>query len=154
VNCPFYIVVFQLIVRLLQGDALYKILLAGQDSRLLSRRAAVLNKISDHVVSCNVSEALQFLESQRPNLVILCHSLPVEDAERIADKAHQRGEGTRVLMLVSDMDTERQQGGGKFDAVTLPEPAQLITRTTELLQGSSDHRFEEPVIRQRRRARA
>jgi CheY-like chemotaxis protein len=138
----------------LQGDALYKILLAGQDSRLLSTRAAVLNKISDHVVSCNVPEALQFLESHRPNLVILCHSLPVEDAEKIADKAHQRGEGTRVLMLVSDMGAERQQCDGKFDAVMLPEPAGLITRTTELLQGSSDHQLEEAVIGQRRRARA
>jgi CheY-like chemotaxis protein len=133
---------------------LYKILLAGKDSRLLSTRAAVLNKISDHVVSCNVSEALRFLESERPNLVILCHSLPEKDAERIADKAHQRGEGTRVLMLVSDMKTERQQGDGKYDAVTLPEPERLITRTTELLHGSSDHELEEAVMGQQRRARA
>jgi hypothetical protein len=86
--------------------------------------------------------------------VVLCHSLSVEDAERTADKAHQRDPGTRVLMIVSDVYRERQQGDGKFDAVTLPEPARLITRTTELLQGSSVHRLEEAVIGQQRRAQA
>jgi CheY-like chemotaxis protein len=99
-------------------------------------------------------EALQFLESQRPNLVILCHSLPVEHAERIADKAHERDPGTRVLMIVSDVYLERQQGDGKFDAVTLPDPARLITRTTELLQGLADHELEEAVMGQQRSERA
>jgi hypothetical protein len=80
--------------------------------------------------------------------------LSVEHAERIADKAHQRGEGTRVLMLVSNVYPERQQGDGKFDAMTLPDPARLITRTTELLQGLSDHELEEAVMGQQRRARA
>jgi CheY-like chemotaxis protein len=101
-----------------------------------------------------VSEALQFLESESPNLVILCHSLPREHAEKIADKAHQRGEGRRVLMLVSNVYPDRQQGDGKFDAVTLPDPARLITRTTELLQGLSDHELEEAVMGQQRSERA
>ena len=131
---------------------MYRILLVGHDLRLLSTRAAVLQKISDHVASCNAAEALTFLESETPNLVVLCHSLSAEDAQRIADKAHGRSEGTRVLMLVSELDDPgRLQGDAKFDAITLPEPSRLITRTTELLQSLSNHQLEEiENARQRR----
>jgi len=110
--------------------------------------------MSEHVVSCNASEALRFLESESPNLVVLCHSLSMEDAERIADKAHERDPGTRVLMVVSEAYPERRQHDDKFDAVTLPKPARLIERTTELLQGLSDHQLEEALMGQRPRARA
>jgi hypothetical protein len=133
---------------------MYRILLAGQDPRLLATRAAVLNRISEHVVSCNASGALRFLESESPNLVVLCHSLSMEDAERIADKAHERGSGTRVLMVVSEVYPERRPRDDKFDAVTLPKPARLIERTTELLQGLSDHQLEEALMGQQPRARA
>jgi hypothetical protein len=77
----------------------------------------------------------------------------VEDAERIADKAHERDPGTRVLMVVSHVYPERQQGDGKFDAVTLPDPARLIMRTTELLEGLSDHELDEAGMGQQRRVR-
>jgi len=130
----------------------YKILLAGQDPRLLATRAAVLKKISDHVVSCNALEALKFLESETPNLVVLCHSLSVEDADRIADKAHERREGTRVLMVVSELNPERMHRDAKFDATSLPEPSRLIMRTMELLQGLSHHHLEEVVNLQQRRS--
>jgi CheY-like chemotaxis protein len=126
----------------------YKILLAGQDPRLLATRAAVLRKISNHVVSCNASEALKVLESETSNLVVLCHSLSVEEAERVADKAHERAQGTRVLMQISEVNSERPHRGAKFDAVTLPDPTRLIARTTELLQELRNHQIEEVVERQ------
>jgi DNA-binding response OmpR family regulator len=126
----------------------YTILLAGEDPRLLSTRAAVLRKISNHVVSCNASEALKVLESETPNLVVLCHSLSAEEAESIADKAHERAEGTRVLMLISEVNPEWQQRTAKFDAVTLPDPTQLVARTTELLQGLPNRQLEKAVKRQ------
>jgi hypothetical protein len=124
---------------------MYKILLAGRDSRLLATRAAVLQKISDHVVSCNASEAPTVIESESPNLVVLCHSLSLEDAEKIADKAHERGDGTRVLMLLSEADPNGLERETKFDAVTLSGPARLIKRTTELLQESPTSRFDGAV---------
>ena len=124
---------------------MYKILLAGQDPRLLATRAAVLRKISDHVVSCNSSEALKILESETTNLVVLCHSLSVEEAETIADKAHERAQGTRVLMLISEVNPERQHRDAKFDAVTLPDPTRLVARTTELLLGLPTHQLEKVV---------
>lgn len=122
---------------------MYKILLAGQDPRLLATRAAVLRKICGHVVSCNASEALKILESETPNLVVLCHSLSVEEAESVADKAYERGQGTRVLMLVSEVNQERQHRDAKFDAVTLPDPTRLVARTTELLLELPSHQLEE-----------
>jgi CheY-like chemotaxis protein len=131
---------------------LYKILLTGQDPRLLATRAALLKKIGAHVVSCNESETLKFLESETPNLVVLCHSLSVEAAERIADKVHERRKGARALMLVSKVNPERLQRDAKFDAMAFPEPTQLIRRTTELLQGLPNYHLEEIVDGRQRRA--
>lgn len=123
---------------------MYKILLAGQDSRLLATRAAVLHRISDHVTTCrNAAESLKFLDAETPNLVVLCHSLSAEDAEKIADKAHRHGEGVRVLMLVSPIDPAPPQLDGKFDGVSPPEPSHLIAQTMELLRELSDLPREE-----------
>jgi hypothetical protein len=113
--------------------------MVGQDAHLLATRASVLKKISGHVVSCNAWVALKFLESETPNLVVLCHSLSVEEAEGIADKAHRRDEGIRVLMLISPTSPDRSFGDTKFDAISLSGPAGLITKTAELLQGLPDH---------------
>jgi DNA-binding response OmpR family regulator len=144
----FNLAAFNFVICLENGETVYQILLAGQDPRLLSTRAAVLRKISGHVVSCNAAEALKFLESETPNLVVLCHSLSVEEAESVADKAHERAQGTCVLMLISEAHPERPHRGVKFDAVTLPDPTRLIARTAELLHGSPNHRLKEVVKRQ------
>jgi hypothetical protein len=123
----------------------YKILLAGQDPRLLATRAAVLEKVGARVVSCNVLEAPQALESEVPDLVVLCHSLTADEAERIADRAHRHSGKTRVLMVTSDLSGERVGDEAKFDAFSLPIPTQLITQATLLLEGLPNHHLKELV---------
>jgi DNA-binding response OmpR family regulator len=123
----------------------HKILLAGHDPRLLTTRAALLKKTGAEIVYCNSSEALRILESERLDLVVLCHSLGADEAERIADRAHKRSGKTRVLMVTSDLSEERLGDEAKFDAMTLPDPTRLITRATELLQGLPNHHLKEFV---------
>jgi CheY-like chemotaxis protein len=120
-----------------------KILLAGQDPRLLSTRAAVLKKTGAEVVSCNASEALQLMELRRFDLVVLCHSLPAGEAEMIADSSRKHSDKTRVLLVTSGARPESLGDTAKFDAVALPDPARLIAQAVELLQGLPDHRLRE-----------
>jgi CheY-like chemotaxis protein len=120
-----------------------KILLAGQDPRLLSTRAAVLKKTGAEVVSCNASEALKVVESKTFDLVVLCHSVPAGEAEMIADSSRKHSDKTRVLLVISGARPESLGDAAKFDAVTLPDPARLIAQAAELLQGLPDHRLRE-----------
>jgi CheY-like chemotaxis protein len=120
-----------------------KILLAGQDPRLLSTRAAVLKKTGAEVVSCNASEALKVVESKTFDLVVLCHSVTAGEAEMIADSSRKHSDKTRVLLVISGARPESLGDAAKFDAVTLPDPAQLIAQAAELLQGLPDHRLRE-----------
>ncbi len=120
-----------------------KILLAGQDVRLLETRAAVLRKTGAEVVYCEGSQVCNIVVSEMPDLVVLCHSLSEVEAEAIADKVHECCPKTRVLLVVSQMADERENGDAKFDATSLSEPKRLITRAAELLQGPPYHQVRE-----------
>jgi DNA-binding NtrC family response regulator len=109
-----------------------KILLAGHDVRLLETGAAVLKKTGAEVLYCTGSYVLDVLVSEKPDLVVLCHSLGRGEAEALADKIRGCCPKTRVLMVVSQGSEEKQYQDAKFDAMILPEPVRLIKRATEL----------------------
>jgi hypothetical protein len=110
-----------------------KILLVGQDVRLLETRAAVLKKTGADVVYCIGSQVFNIIASEMPDLVVLCHSLTEREAEAIADKVHACCSGTRVLLVVSRTVEEKYYENAKFDGTSPPEPAGLIKRAMELL---------------------
>jgi DNA-binding response OmpR family regulator len=114
-----------------------KILLAGSDSRLLATRAAVLSKTGAAVVFHNAIETLEVLDRDKFDLVVLCHSLTEPEVTVIADKVHQRIPGTKILIVMSDLDRYALHKDGNIDATSMPEPAQLIARVKELLQATS-----------------
>jgi DNA-binding response OmpR family regulator len=114
-----------------------KILLAGNDVRLLETRAAVLKKTGAEVLYCTEAHVLDVLVSEKPDLVVLCHSLGRGEAELLADKIRVCCPKTRVLLVVAQGSEEKQFRDGKFDAMILPEPAKLIKQTTELLERPS-----------------
>jgi CheY-like chemotaxis protein len=128
-----------------------RILVAGQDARLLATRAEVLKKTGAEIVSCTASEALKFLETEAPDLIVLCHSLSEEEAEMITRKAHERGQRTRLLMVVSEASRQRLHRDEMFDATTLSDPTRLIARAKELLQELPNHHLKEIVNGQQRR---
>ena len=111
-----------------------RILLAGSDSRLLATRAAVLSKTGAAVVFHNARETLAVLDREVFDLVVLCHSLPEPDMAVIVDMVHQRIPGTKILMVMSDLERYEFNKDGKVDATSMPEPAQLVARVKELLQ--------------------
>ncbi len=122
-----------------------KILLVGQDFRLLATRAAVLAKTSASVVCCNMAEATRILLGERFDLVVLCHSLDEDQETAITDMVHRRWPRTRILMVVSAVSQERFYGNLNFDAMSSPEPDRLIRHAAALLDGLPHHRTEEPL---------
>ena len=122
-----------------------KILLAGNDFRLLATRAAVLTKTNASVTFSNAREAMQVLETEPFDLVVLCHSLSAQQAAEITERVHQRLPKARILLVVSHVASETLYSGIKFDAMTPADPIHLIKQTSDLLGTLPNHRMEEPV---------
>jgi hypothetical protein len=120
-----------------------KIVLAGQDLHLLETRAEVLKRTGAEVLCCTGRMALNVVTTRKPDLLVLCHTLAHEEAEAIAERVYVCSPRTRVLLVVSQVVADRPYEDAKFDATSLPEPARLVARTTELLRGLPHYRVRE-----------
>ena len=126
-----------------------KILLAGRDFRLMSTRAAVLKKTCENVSYCVGSQAVSKAESERPDLVVLCHSLLEGEAEAIADEIHNSYKTMKVLMTLSEVGTAFPLKDEKFDAMCLSRPERLIACVNELVKGTLPSRCERECDQER-----
>lgn len=129
-----------------------KILLVGQDSRLLETRAAVLAKIKATVVCQEPAESLEILEREIFDLVVLCHSLTEKQVGEVTDVVRRRWPKTKILLVVSNLSQERFHKGIEFDATSSPEPNRLIRRTAELLGKIPQFPIKEPMTPERHQA--
>jgi DNA-binding response OmpR family regulator len=120
-----------------------KILLAGEDLRLLGTRAAVLGKTGAEVACCSALEARNILERECFDLVVLCHTLTDIESAELTGIIHRRWPDARILTVVSDVAQERLYRGVEFEATISSDPSRLIHRASELLQGLPNHRIEE-----------
>jgi|SRR5438270_6384895 len=119
------------------GASMCRILLAGNDSRLLATRAAVLAKTGADVVYSNPMETLEILDRETFDLVVLCHTLAEEEVAVFADKVHQKIPGAKILMVTSELGGYGMHADSKIDATSMPEPAHLVALAKELLQVGS-----------------
>lgn len=111
-----------------------KILLAGQDIHLLGTRATVLAKTGADVITCIGSKTVEMVKSERPDLLVLCHSLlSGNDAESIADEIRACCKATKILMVLSELGSDLPVQDAKFDAICPPNPELLIFLANELL---------------------
>jgi flavorubredoxin len=116
---------------------MFRILLAGSDSRLLATRAAVLLKTGAAVVYRDPMGTLGILDREVFDLVVLCHTLAEEDVAVIVDKVHQKIPGAKILMVTSALDGYGMYANSKIDATSIPEPGHLVALAKELLQVAS-----------------
>lgn len=113
---------------------MYRILLAGDDLRLLETRAAVLGRTGSVVRWAARREVELFLREEHFDLLIFCHTLPMEQRERLTAFARQRWPKIFILQLVSTI-FEEQTADGKSDIrMSSCEPHQLVCRTERLLK--------------------
>jgi CheY-like chemotaxis protein len=120
------------------GANMLRILLAGNDSRLLATRAAVLAKTGGAVVYSNPMETLSILDSNETfDLVVLCHTLEESDVAAIVDKVHQKICGAKILMVTSELSGYLGNVNSKIDATTKAEPGHLVALAKEMLEVAS-----------------
>jgi CheY-like chemotaxis protein len=113
-----------------------KILLAGGDSRLLETRAAVLAKTGASVACYSAAKALEILDEETFDLVVLCHSLSDPDVALVVEKVRKKVPDTKILVVASNADRYGLPRENKVDATTLPEPERLVALAKELLQAT------------------
>lgn len=131
---------------LIGGQAMPKILLAGNDFRLLGTRAAVLGRTGASVVCCSAVEASGIISTERFDLVVLCHTLSDQEAERMIGVIQRRWPGTRILQVVSDLWRDKFYSDSNVTRTTT-EPSRLIRCTRELLETLPNHHIEEAAAR-------
>lgn len=111
-----------------------KILLVGNDLRLLMTRSAVLARTAATIVYCDAIEAARILENEKFNLVVLCHSLTEEQTSKIREIIHRKLPTAMVLRLVFDSSLEIARGSTPFDVTSSTDPERLLHRAAELLR--------------------
>src|SRR5260370_20811479 len=97
-----------------------RILIAGNDSRLLATRAAVLLKTGAAVVYRDTMGTLGILDREAFDLVVLCHSLPETDVAVILDKVHQRIPDAKIFLGCSALYVCRLHTNNKIGALSAP----------------------------------
>jgi CheY-like chemotaxis protein len=98
------------------------ILSAGRDRPLLFTRNRVLEEAGYSVTpATTAAETVERFFEGDFDLIILCHSIPIEERERIATLAHNHSPSTPVIVL-ADLPTRRFEFGDMTvdsDAVSL-----------------------------------
>jgi hypothetical protein len=108
------------------------ILTVGQDQLLLDTRVAIFRKMHLDATAANAHDAIRLLKARGFDLVVLCHTLSLEEMTLIARLAHQHNQRTRVLKLVSaiyrgsntDIDTDDEAPS---------EPYKLVAKVRRIL---------------------
>lgn len=110
-----------------------KILLIGDDFRLLATRAALLTKTGASTVCCNPAEMQKDLERESFDLVVLCHSLSEADAQKAATFVRQRWPAAKVFLIESSVSLDKTFEGVALDGMISSTPSTLVAQTVELL---------------------
>jgi hypothetical protein len=107
-------------------SAPFSIVLYGLDEQLLQTRQMVL-KSAGYKVSCatKLTQVEQALSCETTDLVVLCHSLSLEECGRAVAMAGSHG--TATLILTKDLART---------------PANMIREIREIITGSGAIRFE------------
>jgi hypothetical protein len=110
-----------------------RILLVGEDFRLLATRAAVLARTGASTVCCSPAEMLRDLQRETFELVMMCHSLDQVTAVMVASKARQWWPGAKVLLIRSNFG--RPVGSEiDCDAVIESDPGEMVREAATLLR--------------------
>ena len=106
-------------------------LAVGRDPLLLETRGQVLRNAGYTVVSAlSVEQALQSFASGDFDIVILCHSIPMRDRERLTYAIHRHNPNTPVVVV-----TARFSAMDSFaDATIENEPEILLQEIPRILQ--------------------
>jgi len=114
------------------------ILLVGLDDSLLKTRGLVLRQLATNVIKAAPDKALGLLEAQRFDLVVLCHTITVQQSKAIISVAHAAIPKIPVVQVLGTPFAETYDGVDA-DATVDRGPHQLVQaaeRTMKLFRSS------------------
>lgn len=108
------------------------ILAVGQDPSVLSTRCSILRSAGYLVrSSSSIAEAIGLFEDLDPDLVLLCHSIPVQDRDRLTRVI--RLAGSRIpIYTVASAASDLEAGGA--DGIISCRPEVLIRELDAVLR--------------------
>jgi DNA-binding response OmpR family regulator len=105
-------------------------LAVGRDPALLETRNLVLQSDGYKVISAHsVQNALEQLSAVEPDVVILCHSVPSKQRERLADAARHLNPKTRVVIV----GAEFSEDATLVDAAIDTEPERMLRQLAAIV---------------------
>ena len=110
-----------------------KILLIGDDFRLLATRAALLTKTGASTVCCNLAEMQKDLDGQHFDLAVLCHSLSEDGARLASVLVRERWPAAKVFLIESSVSLDKTFDGVALDGMISSTPSALVAQTVEVL---------------------
>ena len=110
-----------------------KILLIGDDFRLLATRAALLTKTGASTVCCNSAEMHKDLERETFDLVVLCHSLSEEAARETVGYVHRRWPEAKIFLVESSVLLGKTFDGVVLDGTISSTPGTLLKQMSAVL---------------------
>lgn len=113
------------------------ILLVGRDMRLLATRAAVLAELGATIKWGTRRLIDPILRREPVDLLVLCHTLPLEEREEIVAATREASPSAEVLQLVSTIEFREMRLLPGVN-IGVCDPASLV-RTVEELLGESAH---------------
>jgi DNA-binding response OmpR family regulator len=105
------------------------ILSIGLDANVLATRALILRSAGYTVVSAmSLREAVSLLHGSDFDIIVLCHTLPAKDCERLISMV--RSSGSRIP-VVAVADSEVSQHSSMADATLDKEPVAFLRAMRE-----------------------
>jgi DNA-binding response OmpR family regulator len=128
-------------------DSPPSILIYGRDYDLLETRRLVLQKAGFQAWTVtNLADAEKITVTQPSDLLILCHSLSVEECEKALAMSHSRQPGMKNLVLMGAAPV-RKLGQNDELMSSFDGPKALIATVNRLLRCNSSTRQLTALIR-------
>lgn len=109
-----------------------EVLLAGQDLSLLATRAAVLSELSSNIRWGTCCMVQPILREEPVRLLLLCHTLTIEERKELVAIAQKRAPDIEVLQLLSSIKLREMEILPGVNTVAC-DPPNLVRRVQELL---------------------
>ncbi len=116
------------------------ILAVGLDTALLTTRGLVLLRTGADVLTCGPEHALKLLQTNFFDIVVLCHTLPEDDLDRICRTLARSRPKTRIIFIGGPVSNTRERWECPDESVAIlpPSPARLLDFSLHLLHDSGD----------------
>ena len=110
------------------------ILCLGEDPNLLGTRAMLLESLGAEVQQAtSIAKALEQVDGENFDLIVLCHSLKDSDAVAICNAVRERNPPPLILKITKSFGFEEERAQLLCDAIVDAHPATLTDCVRELL---------------------